>query len=256
MSGNGDKRSEVVAVAVNSQDIARDMDGSIKLGTWVMLVRSPPILKLLRDAGLDYARFDMEHTPISFESIGELVGAAESAGIQLCVRPPAGRREWIGDLIAAGVRDLFVPQVHTPATAELIVKAVKEALPVGDNAHIAVMLESIEAFSNLDEIARVEGIDTLAMGPADLAQELGIYGSPEESTVVEKYRLRLRDAALKHQKNWEMGVWSDAEASRWIEAGCRLVTYQTETTVLRHTYGAVVSTFAGIRRANRGWVSK
>ena len=42
--------------------------GELQIGTWVNLVRNPAILPLLKAAGLDFARVDMEHTAASMEA--------------------------------------------------------------------------------------------------------------------------------------------------------------------------------------------
>jgi 2-keto-3-deoxy-L-rhamnonate aldolase RhmA len=218
-----------------------------RFGTWVMLTRDPAVLPLLKKAGLDYVRYDMEHTPIALESIAELVGVARSAGIGLCVRPPSGSEHWISALIVAGVRDLYIPQVHSAEAARAIVRAARRAgaeFPSRPDLHIAVMLESIASFREIDEIANVDGIDTLAIGPADLAQELGVYGTADEGPVTDEYRMLIRKTALARGKNWEMGVWSEADAARWLDAGCRLLTYQTETMIWREAYAAAAKTVA------------
>lgn len=43
--------------------------GRVQLGTWINLVRNPAILSLLKAAGLDYARVDMEHSSPSIETV-------------------------------------------------------------------------------------------------------------------------------------------------------------------------------------------
>ena len=39
-----------------------------------------------------------------------------------------------------------------------------------------IQIETVEALKHLDEIAAVEGVDVLFIGPADLSMELGIFG--------------------------------------------------------------------------------
>ena len=43
--------------------------GELQIGTWVNLVRNPAILTLLKAAGLDFARVDMEHTGADMDEI-------------------------------------------------------------------------------------------------------------------------------------------------------------------------------------------
>ena len=39
-----------------------------------------------------------------------------------------------------------------------------------------IQIETVEALNHLDEIASLEGVDVLFIGPADLSMELGIFG--------------------------------------------------------------------------------
>ena len=36
--------------------------GELQIGTWVNMIRNPAILTLMKSAGLDFARIDMEHS--------------------------------------------------------------------------------------------------------------------------------------------------------------------------------------------------
>jgi 2-keto-3-deoxy-L-rhamnonate aldolase RhmA len=46
--------------------------GELQIGTWVNMVRNPAILTLLKAAGLDFARVDMEHTGADMQEIANL----------------------------------------------------------------------------------------------------------------------------------------------------------------------------------------
>lgn len=52
-----------------------------------------------------------------------------------------------------------------------------------------VQIETKEVLNHVDEIANLEGVDVLFIGPADLSMELGIFGQfnhPEFLAAVEK----------------------------------------------------------------------
>lgn len=236
-------------------------EGRPQLGTWVMLCRTPSILTLLKSVGLDFVRLDMEHTPVSLETVADMAGLARAHSFGLCVRIPEGKRVWISRVLDAGVQNLYVPQIHNADMAAEVVEAARFAprgnrgtfepgphndyqddpqdlLALDDQIHITVMLESKEAFDNIDEIAAVPGIDALAIGPADLAQELGLHGSPDDLRQLDDYRYRLREAALASGKSLEMGVWSHDDIEQWMGAGAQILTYLTETTVLRDGFAA------------------
>src|SRR4029077_15250265 len=199
--------------------------GEVQLGTWVNMIRTPSVLMLLRAAGLDFARIDMEHSPFSMETVADMAGRARAMNFPMVVRPPHGNREWITRLLDAGVWNLHVPQVDTPEQAAEVASYCRYAplgergmygfgphteyrtLPPGEHmaaanarVHVTIMLETRRAFDRLDEIAAVPGIDALTLGPTDLAQDLGVLGTPKQRPVLDDYRRRLVEAARKHGK--------------------------------------------------------
>lgn len=245
--------------------------GNVQVGTWINMARNPAILTLLKSAGLDYARLDMEHSSPSIETVADMAVLARALDFPLIVRPPAGNREWITRLLDVGVWGLHVPQVDTPEIAQEVAQAARYA-PLGmrgmaglssgtdfdreasvtarqehlnDQVHLTVMLESAEAFSHLDEIVGTPGIDAVTLGPTDLAQDLGVFGTPRQNDVLDEHRVRLIAAAREHGKQTAMLVDTVAEARRWIDAGVRLIAYSSDVAVLQHAYAEAVRTIRG-----------
>src|SRR6266852_48803 len=69
--------------------------GEVQIGTWVTMIRTPAVLTLLKAAGLDFARIDMEHSPFSIETVADMAALARAMDFPMVVRPPEGNREWI-----------------------------------------------------------------------------------------------------------------------------------------------------------------
>ena len=59
--------------------------GEVQIGTWVNLVRNPAVLTLLKSAGLDFARVDMEHTAASMESIANMALLSRALNFPIAV---------------------------------------------------------------------------------------------------------------------------------------------------------------------------
>ncbi len=240
--------------------------GRVQVGTWINLIRTPSILTLLKSAGLDYARVDMEHSSFSMETVADMAALARALDFPILVRPPAGTREWVTRLLDAGVWGLHIPQVDNPDIAREVVQTARYA-PLGmrgmagvgphtdferssdipsqlrflnEQVHITVMLESAEAFRHLDGIVGMPGIDAVTLGPSDLAQELGVIGTPDQRRVIDEYRGRMIEAARKHGKDVAMLVPSVDEAKRWIQAGVKIIVYGSDVDMLRNGFAAVV----------------
>ena len=240
--------------------------GEAQIGTWLTLVRNPSILMLMKSAGLDFARVDMEHTALSIDTIGEMAAMARALDFPIAVRPPAANREWITRLLDIGVWNLHCPQVESVAHAAEIVAASRYA-PRGLRGNgglsaatefstagtvaerrefanrevfVTVMIETGAAFKDLDAIAAMDGIDALTLGPADLAQDLGVFGSPEQARVIDEKRSLILDAARRHGKTGAMLAGSAAEVKRWKDAGALLLAYSSDVEMLHGGFSAMM----------------
>ncbi len=242
-------------------------EGRQQIGTWINMVHNPAILRLLKSVGLDYARVDMEHAFVSMESMANMALMARALDFPIVVRPPEGNREWITRLLDGGVWNLQIPQVDTAEQAEAVVEAARyapmgmrgmvgnlaphadfEAGPSGSNnavenedVHITAMMESSEAFSNIDEIASVPGIDALTLGPADLAQNLGVLGTPDQEKVIEEHTQRLFEAAKRNGCHVAARADSVDLVRKRLGEGAELITYSAEVGVLQAGYAAFLS---------------
>ena len=244
--------------------------GEVQLGTWVTMIRTPAVLTLLKAAGLDFARVDMEHSPFSMETVADMATLARALDFPLVVRPPEGNREWITRLLDAGVWNLHVPQVDTPEQAAGVAACCRYA-PLGERGmygfgphtmyqtltpgehmaaanarvHVTAMLETKRAFDRLDEIASVPGIDALTIGPTDLAQDLGVLGTPAQKDALRDYRVRLAEAARKHGKAVSMAIDSVEGVRQMVALGATIINYSSDAAVLRAGYAAVVAEVRG-----------
>lgn len=240
--------------------------GEPQFGTWLTLVRNPSILMLMKAAGLDFARVDIEHTSMSIETIGDMAAMARALDFPIAVRPPVANREWITRLLDVGVWNLHCPQVESAAHAAEIVAASRYA-PMGLRGNgglsaatefstagttaerrafanrevfVTVMLETGAAFDDLDAIAAMDGIDALTLRPADLAQDLGVFGTPDQARVLDEKRNLVLAAARKHGKTCAMLASNAAEVRRWQEAGALLLACSSDVEMLHGGFAAMI----------------
>src|ERR1700743_2029562 len=164
-------------------------------GMWVAS-GSPVVAEICAGSGVDWLLIDSEHAPNDLHSIlGQLQAVAPYPGTP-AVRPRVGARVLIKQLLALGVEVLLVPMVETAAQAAALVAATRyppdgirgvgsalarapRGTRVGgymrDAAQTVSLLVQIESRAGLDalpEIAAVDGIDGIFLGPADLGASL------------------------------------------------------------------------------------
>jgi 2-keto-3-deoxy-L-rhamnonate aldolase RhmA len=245
--------------------------GELQLGTWVNMARNPAILPLLKAAGLDFARVDMEHSSPSMETIADMALLARAIDFPIAVRPPKANREWITRLLDAGVWNLHCPQVENADHAREIVAAAYYAPkglrgngglgPATDfetagtvaerrafantQVHVTAMIETAAAFDHLDAIAAMDGIDALTLGPADLAQDLGVFGLPDQNRVLDEKRDLILAAARRHGKTCSMLVSSPEQARQWKELGALLLVYSTDVEMLHQGFSQAMARIRG-----------
>jgi 4-hydroxy-2-oxoheptanedioate aldolase len=148
----------------------------------------------LAQLGFDWVCLDMQHGRYSRNEIIEMARGFPSELAELVVRVPSCEFTAIGAALDAGARAVIVPQVESASQARQAVAATFYP-PVGGrswgqfgriwggttltaeeaNGSItcAVMIESAAAVLAVEEIAAVEGIGQLFVGPYDLSLSLG-----------------------------------------------------------------------------------
>jgi len=196
-------------------------EGGLAIGTHVGGIADPQIVEIIGLAGFDAALIDMEHTSFDLRDIQLMVMAAERVGVTPIVRTPGFDPAFILRLLDMGVQGIQVPHVSKASTAREAVGAVRYP-PQGERGMaassratdfgktklldhmaasnkeitLACMIEDVEAIENIEEIAAVEGVDLLAVGPSDLSRSLGVSGHPDHPKLVAAID-RVRDAVRK-----------------------------------------------------------
>ena len=101
-----------------------------------------------------------------------------------------------------------------------------------DQVFVTIMLETVGAFDHLDEMAAMPGIDAITLGPTDLAQEMGVFGTPEMGPALDEKRYQIIEACNKYGKTAAMLVGTFDEAKKWRDAGVKLLGYSSEVGVM------------------------
>ena len=222
------------------------------------MLRNPASMTMFKETGIDFVRFDMEHSGPSIETVADFAAMGRALDLPLMVRPPEANREWITRLLDLGVYNIVCPQVDTPEHAAEIVAASRYtpwgsrgmagatpgndfdvSMPVlerlkftNDQVFITALLESAQGFENLDEIAAMDGIDSLSIGPQDLAQDLGVYGTADQDRVLDEKRAEILAATNKYGKTCAMMATSFAQARQLRDDGVLVMNYSSDVNVL------------------------
>ncbi len=234
----------------------RLINGEMVLGTIISEIRNPNIAYMLAQCGFEFFIIDNEHGSYNPETISNMIAAARGADISVIVRIPEITRENILKPLDAGAAGLLVPMVNTAAEAKEVIRHAKyptmgnrgAALrrphnrytkvnaadylkQANENTFIAVQAETTEAIENIDEIASVDGVDCIFVGPFDLSISLGNPGQinhPDEIEAIEK----IAAACIKHQKIPGILMFDQELLAKWIKQDFRFAVYSSDITML------------------------
>jgi len=192
--------------------------GRQQIGLWVALANSYSA-EIVAGSGFDWLLIDGEHSPNDPPTVlPQLQAIAAYPTTSAIVRPAWNDKVLIKRYLDIGVQTLLVPYVQTEEEALAAVAAtrfpgagvrgvagVTRASRFGRVSHYAnraheeicvlVQIETREGLDNLEKIARVEGVDGVFIGPADLAAGLGQLGNqqhPDVQSAIEKAIKRIR----------------------------------------------------------------
>ncbi|MDQ1125349.1 4-hydroxy-2-oxoheptanedioate aldolase [Microbacterium sp. SORGH_AS 505] len=188
------------------RDALADADRPLA-GMWVCS-GSPLVAEICAGSGLDWLLIDMEHSPNGLESVLAQLQAVAAAPVTAVVRVPIGDVVTIKQVLDLGAQNILVPMVDTAAQAAELVDAVRypprgrrgvgsalarsarwnrvEDYLAGADRHVSlfVQVETTEGVRNAAEIAAVDGVDGVFVGPSDLAASMGLLGAQTHPDVV------------------------------------------------------------------------
>lgn len=177
-----------------------------QIGLWLALA-NPLSAELVARSGFDWLVIDLEHAPNDLRSAVAQMQAMASYPVEPVIRPPIGETWMLKQLLDAGARSFLIPMVETAEQVRALVAAVRypphgvrgvgAALArasgfggigdylktANDQICLTLQIESTRGLAAIEEIAAIEGVDGIFVGPADLAADLGHLGQPGHPAV-------------------------------------------------------------------------
>lgn len=237
------------------------------IGTFVKL-RDPAVIEMLGGAGFDFVVIDAEHAPFDRESIALATLAARAANVAALVRVPQADGHWISTALDCGAAGIMVPQVKDARMAAQLVgkiryrdgvrgfspstaaagygaRSIAAHLEAQDEETVLIcQIEDRSAVATASEIAAVDGVDGLLVGPVDLAVSEGVTNpsAPEIMALGEQVMHAARTAGV----SGGMFVADASAIARWSDCGGTLFVLGTDQSFLLQSARAGL---AGARQA-------
>ncbi|KAF4122648.1 4-hydroxy-2-oxoheptanedioate aldolase [Geosmithia morbida] len=236
-------------------------EGRQSLGMWQM-IPGANVSRLLARSGVDWVCIDCEHGNIDDSAMHDAVPAVAALGVSPIVRIPDMQGWMVKRALDSGAHGIIVPLLRTVEDAKQIVQAAKFP-PIGrrgfgspiamerfdpvptftqylrganDSILTIVQIETQEALSSVDDIAAVEGIDVLFIGPFDLGNNIGhpiIDGVIPQQ--VSDALVKVQHACRKAGKKSGIYATGPEQARQFAEKGFEFISVATDYTTLEFT---------------------
>lgn len=195
-------------------------DPTRHLSSEICIIPSATVAQAVASTGVDIIVIDQEHAATNNETLHAMIAATQGTDCAPLVRVIDHSPSNVKLALDLGAEGIMFPLVRTPQEAAACVASLRypphgirgwgafvahsrwgvpplEYLPAfAEKIVCCLLIETVEALENIDEIFAVDGIDLAYVAPFDLSTSLGISGQFSNPVFVDAVR-RVEVAAKK-----------------------------------------------------------
>lgn len=222
------------------------------IGCWLNL-GSAVTAEIVALAGFDWVLIDLEHGAGGEHNVIAQLQAISATPTAALVRVESHDKRRIHRVLDMGAEGVICPHIDDAGQARDAVDGIRypphgsrgvakmiRATGFGKdfNAYYArsndeilgvMQIESPEALLHLDEIAAIDGVDVLFIGPADLSMSLGIFGQFDHPLFVDAVIATVA-AAERAGKATGILLFNPDDYARYYELGIRMIACGADAT--------------------------
>ena len=247
----------------------RILDRELLLGMFVDL-GSPVTAEIAAGAGFDWLVLDAEHGALGPSPLfGQLQAVAASRAAPF-VRVPSPRSDLMGWALDAGAAGIVVPRSETVDDVQQAVAATRYAATRGaapgvraagygrdpdylrnadERRVLLIQIETAPALDAVGEIAALDGVDVVFLGPADLARSMGVLGAAADHPQILEAASRIAAAADAAGKAAGVYLHDPAHATTYRELGYSIIGSGSDSGLLRGAVDARLARLTDRARA-------
>ncbi len=200
--------------------------------------------------GFDFLWIEMEHSPITLESLRNMVLATRGSKAVPFARVPVNEVWTAKRVLDSGVLGVMFPFTSTPDLARQAATACKYPphgrrgsgagfaklrWPTSENYYdfadrnvmVITVVEEARALKQIDAIAATPGVDVIFVGTSDLSFSMGYRGQHDHPKVLEALE-KVVAAGRAHNKILGMPVSGPDQAKKFMEQGFQFFQMTTE----------------------------
>ena len=237
-----------------------------QIGIWSCLSNNT-VVEILSVVGFDWIVVDMEHAPNEVPQVLSQLQVIQGSfsSTEAIVRVPWNEPVVVKRVLDMGAQTLLFPYIESASEARAAVRATRYPphgvrgvmstarmngygtvrdyyLRAAGEMCVVVQCETEAAVRSIPEIAAVEGVDAVFIGPSDLSASVGKIGQFEDPQV----QALIRDALRACQEsNIPAGILTSnkAYAKRYLAAGFTFVGVNSDTNLLARGAEALLAEF-------------
>ena len=239
------------------------------IGCWLNL-GSAVTAEIVALAGFDWVLIDLEHGAGGEQDVIAQLQAIAATPTAALVRVESHDKRRIHRVLDMGAEGAICPHIDDALQAREAVDGIRypphgsrgvakmvRATGFGKdfNAYYAqsndgilgvMQVESPEALLHLDEIAAMDGVDVLFIGPADLSMSLGIFGQFDHPLFVDAVNATIA-AAERAGKATGILLFNPDDYARYFELGIRMIACGADATFVAEGSRTMASRLQKIR---------
>jgi len=241
--------------------------GKPQIGLWLDMGEAITA-EIAGTAGFDWLVIDGEHGPNDLRSIIDQLRALSTSSAEPVVRVPTGESWIIKQMLDAGARTLLVPMVDSAEQAQALVAAMHYpprgirgmgavvarasgfnaiedySQTASDGVCLLVQAETRAAIADLDNILKIDGIDGVFIGPADLAADMGYLGRIDEKEVQEVIEAAIRKIVAAGKAAGIL-TFNETFNKRYLELGASFVAVGADVTEFSSALKSLCARYKG-----------
>lgn len=236
----------------------------LQIGLWSTLCSNLGA-EIIAHSGFDWILLDTEHSPNELPDLVAQLQAMGRGTASAVVRAAWNDAVLVKRILDVGAQSVLLPYVQTADEARRAVAAVRypprgiRGVSAGSRASnfgrvkeyltradeeicLLVQVETAAGLERLEDIAGVEGVDGVFVGPADLSASLGHLGDtghPETQSALRTAARRIADLG----KSAGILAVAESDCRRYIDWGYNFVAVGIDTSLLARSADALANSY-------------
>jgi 2-keto-3-deoxy-L-rhamnonate aldolase RhmA len=229
--------------------------GKIPVGTHTA-IGEPIVVDVLCNCGFDLIWVDSEHSPVDKRDVNLQIITIRGSGVAPFVRVPWNDPVLVKPVLEMGPAGIVFPFIRTVEEAKQAVASCKyppagirgfgpqKAINYGaidtytyletakTEPWVIMQIEHVDGVSNLAEIIRIPGVDSIVVGPNDLSGSIGLIGQTRHPEVL---KLLDKIADTCNEIDFPFGTsigWNEENVNDWIGRDVKWIVVDSDISYL------------------------